>query len=171
MFTRYPAFVLYLIHYRRINNMYISFLPYFYLSFFSFSHSSSLLHSSIPSPRSLSISPLPNLLLPPHQLRSLKTIFTAAIQKAFPQVMTEEFGTGIITRCGNPSFGDFQCNNSLSIAKYFKTLSDYSGMLSVNFTSHHTRTHTTPHHTQPNTTPHNLNFSYSPFLFTSVSIT
>jgi Arginyl tRNA synthetase N terminal domain len=61
------------------------------------------------------------------QLGSLRSIFTAAIQKAFPQIITEEFGVGIITRCGNPSFGDFQCNNSLSISKYFKTLSGYSG--------------------------------------------
>ena len=49
------------------------------------------------------------------------------MQKAFPQVITEEFGVGIITRCGNPTFGDFQCNNSLSIAKYFKTLSGFTG--------------------------------------------
>ena len=87
------------------------------------------------------------------QLRSLKTIFTAAIQKAFPQIVTEEFGTGIITRCGNPSFGDFQCNNSLSIAKYFKTLSDYSG-ISQHYTQHHIQTCIRQHHT----TPHNLLF-------------
>ena len=61
------------------------------------------------------------------QLGCLKTIFTSAIQKAFPQVASQEFGVGIITRCGNPSFGDFQCNNSLAIAKYFKTFSNYSG--------------------------------------------
>ena len=84
------------------------------------------------SQRELTSPPSP-LNIPP-QLRSLKTIFTAAIQKAFPQIITEEFGVGIITRCGNPSFGDFQCNNSLSIAKYFKTLSDYSG--SFLFNSH-----------------------------------
>ena len=61
------------------------------------------------------------------QLACLKIIFTAAIQKAFPQVESQEFGVGIITRCGNPSFGDFQCNNSLAIAKYFKTFSNYTG--------------------------------------------
>ena len=61
------------------------------------------------------------------QLACLKIIFTAAIQKAFPQVESQEFGVGIITRCGNPSFGDFQCNNSLAIAKYFKTFCNYTG--------------------------------------------
>ena len=57
----------------------------------------------------------------------LKIIFTAAIQKAFPQVMYTDNGHGIITRCGNPAFGDFQCNNSLAIAKYFKTFSNFTG--------------------------------------------
>ena len=70
---------------------------------------------------------------PTSQLGSLRTILTAAVQKAFPQVISEEFGVGIITRCGNPAFGDFQCNNSLSIAKYFKTLSGFSGKNRNNF--------------------------------------
>ena len=41
--------------------------------------------------------------------------------------MYTDNGHGIITRCGNPAFGDFQCNNSLAIAKYFKTFSNFTG--------------------------------------------
>jgi hypothetical protein len=42
-------------------------------------------------------------------------------------VSDTEMGMGNLSRCGNANFGDFQCNNSLAMAKYFKTLSGYTG--------------------------------------------
>jgi hypothetical protein len=66
-------------------------------------------------------------------LGSLRIIFTAAILEAFPQVSDTEMGMGNLSRCGNANFGDFQCNNSLAMAKYFKTLSGYTGKIDSDY--------------------------------------
>ena len=50
-----------------------------------------------------------------------------AILKAFPQMANLPEAAAIVTRCGNVTHGDFQCNNSLSIAKLLKTLSQDGG--------------------------------------------
>ena len=47
-------------------------------------------------------------------------MFAAALHHAFPQVKeggAPELQGAVITRCGNPTFGDFQCNNALALAK------------------------------------------------------
>jgi arginyl-tRNA synthetase len=47
-------------------------------------------------------------------------LFAAALHHAFPQVKeggAPELQGPAITRCGNPTFGDFQCNNALALAK------------------------------------------------------
>jgi arginyl-tRNA synthetase len=36
----------------------------------------------------------------------------------------------VITRCGNPAFGDFQCNNAMSLSKHLKTLEGFTGSVS-----------------------------------------
>ena len=38
-----------------------------------------------------------------------------------PLLETYDFAIAVITRCGNPTFGDFQCNNAMAIAKFFKS--------------------------------------------------
>lgn len=59
---------------------------------------------------------------------SLKTIFTVAIQNAFPKIATAlNVDIGIISRCFNASFGDFQCNNAMSMSKSFKEIPFYKG--------------------------------------------
>jgi len=53
-------------------------------------------------------------------------LFAAALHHAFPQVKeggAPELQGAVITRCGNPSFGDFQCNNALALAKVPSPLS------------------------------------------------
>jgi hypothetical protein len=58
---------------------------------------------------------------------SLHAIFNAAILAAFPQSKDLNLQEANITRCGNPQFGDFQCNNAMGLAKAFKTLEGYKG--------------------------------------------
>ena len=58
---------------------------------------------------------------------SLKIIFDAAIGAAFPESKSLNMEESIITRCGNPQFGDFQCNNALGLSKAFKGLTGYQG--------------------------------------------
>jgi len=63
-------------------------------------------------------------------ISSLKLVFDAAISAAFPLCSTPEFNklaASVITRCGNPSHGDFQCNNAMSLSKALKGLEGYSG--------------------------------------------
>ena len=50
--------------------------------------------------------------------------FTAAIAAAFPAAaqFTSAENVGNIARCSNPTFGDFQCNNALGLAKALKAL-------------------------------------------------
>ncbi len=68
-------------------------------------------------------------------MSSLKLVFDAAITAAFPQITQlsqqdadmAKLGAAVITRCGNPAFGDFQCNNAMSLSKALKSLSDYAG--------------------------------------------
>lgn len=58
---------------------------------------------------------------------SLKIIFDAAILAAFPESKVLNLEESIITRCNNPQFGDFQCNNALGFSKAFKGLEGYQG--------------------------------------------
>ena len=60
------------------------------------------------------------------QISSLRLIFDAAILAAFPQCPAE-LQAAVISRCANPQFGDFQCNNAMSLSKALKTLPGYTG--------------------------------------------
>lgn len=67
---------------------------------------------------------------------SLKIIFDAAIIAAFPEIATHpelNLHKAIITRCSNPKNGDFQCNNTMALAKAIKTgkegFAQYAGSL------------------------------------------
>jgi arginyl-tRNA synthetase len=66
-------------------------------------------------------------------MSSLRLVFEAAIKAAFPQCAgagSEELAklaTAVITRCGNPAFGDFQCNNAMALSKALKGLAGYTG--------------------------------------------
>ena len=68
-------------------------------------------------------------------MSSLRLVFEAAIRAAFPQCggagsQEEELAklaAAVITRCGNPAFGDFQCNNAMALSKALKGLAGYSG--------------------------------------------
>eukprot|EP00602_Paraphysomonas_sp_CaronLab_P009175 CAMPEP_0185032088 /NCGR_PEP_ID=MMETSP1103-20130426/19934_1 /TAXON_ID=36769 /ORGANISM="Paraphysomonas bandaiensis, Strain Caron Lab Isolate" /LENGTH=668 /DNA_ID=CAMNT_0027567849 /DNA_START=348 /DNA_END=2351 /DNA_ORIENTATION=+ len=67
-------------------------------------------------------------------VNSLKNLFTAAIATALPilfqQPPSDDLTTAVeavITRCGNPAHGDFQCNNSMKCTKALKSVSGYSG--------------------------------------------
>jgi hypothetical protein len=61
---------------------------------------------------------------------SLHVIFNAAILASFPQSKEVNLHHAVITRCTNPQFGDFQCNNSLALSKAFKGMNGYSGPVS-----------------------------------------
>lgn len=59
---------------------------------------------------------------------SLKNLFTDAIARAIPMAAAIEQSTdAIINRCTNPSFGDYQCNNAMALAKALKGNADYKG--------------------------------------------
>ena len=66
-------------------------------------------------------------------MSSLRMLFTAALIHAFPQVaqapadLAPSLTLASITRCGNPAFGDFQCNNAMGLGKWFKTLGGFGG--------------------------------------------
>lgn len=61
-------------------------------------------------------------------MSSLKLIFDAALGAAFPQCDEDQaLCAAVITRCGNPAFGDFQCNNAMALSKALKGLQGYSG--------------------------------------------
>jgi hypothetical protein len=62
-------------------------------------------------------------------MSSLRTLFTAALNHAFPQVALApaDLQAAVITRCSNPAFGDFQCNNAMGLGKWFKTLGGFGG--------------------------------------------
>lgn len=51
---------------------------------------------------------------------SLRLVFSHAIVNAFPETVGLQMYDAQIVRCGNPNFGDFQCNNAMSIAKALK---------------------------------------------------
>jgi arginyl-tRNA synthetase len=36
-------------------------------------------------------------------------------------------GIAVISRCSNASFGDYQCNSAMGIAKYLKSVIGYTG--------------------------------------------
>lgn len=46
-------------------------------------------------------------------IANIQNTFTAAIAAVYPEAQE----VAVISRCGNPQFGDFQCNNAMSIAK------------------------------------------------------
>ncbi len=66
----------------------------------------------------------------------LQGIFSCAISHAFPELSSildsqtpsggmtskEEFLTAIVTRCGNISHGDFQCNSAMKFSKFFREI-------------------------------------------------
>ena len=59
---------------------------------------------------------------------SLKNLFTDAISRALPMAAAIGQSTdAIINRCSNPSFGDYQCNNAMALAKALKGNADYKG--------------------------------------------
>lgn len=60
-------------------------------------------------------------------LSTLRMIFTEAIRKAFPFTTEEDIEQASVVRCANAQFGDFQCNNSMSISKAAKTSLAYKG--------------------------------------------
>lgn len=51
---------------------------------------------------------------------SLRLVFSHAIVKAFPETVGLQMYEAQIVRCGNPNFGDFQCNNAMTISKALK---------------------------------------------------
>ncbi len=64
-------------------------------------------------------------------ISSLKVVFTAAIAAAFPKSVEWNLDQAVITRCTNPQFGDFQCNNAMQLAKQLKATSGYTSKLSL----------------------------------------
>lgn len=61
-------------------------------------------------------------------ISSLKELFSVAVQAAVPQSTALNLNQAIITRCGNPLHGDFQCNNAMGLSKALKG-TDYKGSL------------------------------------------
>lgn len=59
-------------------------------------------------------------------ISSLKVVFTAAIAAAFPKSVEWSLDQAVITRCTNPQFGDFQCNNAMQLAKQLKATPGYT---------------------------------------------
>lgn len=55
-------------------------------------------------------------------MSSLNIVFEAAILAAFPQSVAMQLSDAVITRCANPAFGDFQCNNAMALSKGLKGL-------------------------------------------------
>lgn len=66
-------------------------------------------------------------------MSSLKIVFDAAILAAFPQAQQLQLTGAVITRCANPAFGDFQCNNAMALSKGLKGLvqEGYSGKFDI----------------------------------------
>ena len=50
----------------------------------------------------------------------VKEAFSYAIKTAFPG-LESSLTQAIITKCTNTTFGDYQCNNAMSLSKYFKS--------------------------------------------------
>lgn len=59
----------------------------------------------------------------------LRAIFTNAIRKAFPLSIPLGLDLAVIARCGNPTNGDYQCNNAMALTKALKSVSNYKGKL------------------------------------------
>lgn len=53
---------------------------------------------------------------------SLEAIFTTAVSHAFSMSTDMDCNDAFIARCGNPTHGDFQCNNAMRLAKIAKGL-------------------------------------------------
>ncbi len=60
-------------------------------------------------------------------ISGLKMIFNAAIAAAYPESLTLNLESAVVTRCANANFGDFQCNNALALSKALKGLEGYTG--------------------------------------------
>eukprot|EP01038_Epipyxis_sp_PR26KG_P012154 gene12154-16274_t len=66
-------------------------------------------------------------------ISALSIIFTSAIEAAFinhKSLIAESDLTAVISRCSNEAFGDFQCNNAMSLSKVLKGLPNYKGAVS-----------------------------------------
>ena len=82
-----------------------------------------------------SLGPLPEVdvdILSDGLVTSLRKLFSSALRHAHP--LAASFTTpesdpseAVITRCGNPKFGDFQCNNAMKLSKLFKTSANHVG--------------------------------------------
>ena len=68
-------------------------------------------------------------------VNSLRKIFTCSLRHVFPCVVDmstpeSDLSEAVITRCGNPKFGDFQCNNALRLSKVLKSCNGFTGATS-----------------------------------------
>lgn len=65
-------------------------------------------------------------------VNSLNKIFSGALRHALPLVLSlpppdNDALEAVITRCGNPKFGDFQCNNAMKLSKLLKSCPAHAG--------------------------------------------
>ena len=66
-------------------------------------------------------------------MNSLRKLFSSALHHAFPppsavsSAESETPWSADIARCGNPKFGDFQCNNAMKLSKFLKSSPDHTG--------------------------------------------
>jgi len=62
---------------------------------------------------------------------ALRQVFAVAISTAFPQVVGLPEGVVVVSKCGNPAMGHYQCNNAMGISKLLKGVAGYTGILHV----------------------------------------
>jgi arginyl-tRNA synthetase len=82
-----------------------------------------------------SLGPLPVVnidILSDGLVNSLRLLFSAALLHALPVITSltstsSDAADAVITRCGNPKFGDFQCNNAMKLSKLLKSSTEFSG--------------------------------------------
>lgn len=58
---------------------------------------------------------------------ALRQIFALAIRTAFPEVIGTTEEVAVMSKCGNPTMGHYQCNNALGISKMLKSVASYTG--------------------------------------------
>lgn len=68
-------------------------------------------------------------------VNSLRKLFSSALGHAHPWVASlstpeNNNSEAVITRCGNPKFGDFQCNNAMKLSKLLKSSANNYGSTS-----------------------------------------
>jgi len=59
---------------------------------------------------------------------ALRQVFAVAISTAFPQVVGLPEGVVVVSKCGNPAMGHYQCNNAMGISKLLKGVAGYTGI-------------------------------------------